>query len=162
MPFKKICLVYLIKPELRVLYSWCSDICFTTCQMQFTYEFLNCHVENRCSEVNKPKWWWYPSNLCIFKCIFPFLSFFLQMKRWLVTRCWELLTAEILLASHPPTAAPWSSISNHQTSELFGHSNTMASALWRCPVFRCLLLLLVCCHCSQGEDTQMMHERKQF
>ncbi|XP_013884362.1 adhesion G protein-coupled receptor L2b.1 isoform X3 [Austrofundulus limnaeus] len=26
----------------------------------------------------------------------------------------------------------------------------MASALWRCPVFRCLLLLLVCFHCSQG------------
>uniref|UniRef100_A0A3P8VU71 Adhesion G protein-coupled receptor L2-like n=1 Tax=Cynoglossus semilaevis TaxID=244447 RepID=A0A3P8VU71_CYNSE len=26
----------------------------------------------------------------------------------------------------------------------------MASALWRCPVFHCLLLLLVCFHCSQG------------
>lgn len=27
----------------------------------------------------------------------------------------------------------------------------MASALWRCPVFHWLLLLLVCFHCSQGE-----------
>uniref|UniRef100_A0A7N6AQK9 Uncharacterized protein n=1 Tax=Anabas testudineus TaxID=64144 RepID=A0A7N6AQK9_ANATE len=26
----------------------------------------------------------------------------------------------------------------------------MASALWRCPVFHCLLLLLICFHCSQG------------
>uniref|UniRef100_A0A8C4IMZ7 Latrophilin-2 n=1 Tax=Dicentrarchus labrax TaxID=13489 RepID=A0A8C4IMZ7_DICLA len=26
----------------------------------------------------------------------------------------------------------------------------MASALWRCPVFRCLLLLLFCFHCSEG------------
>ncbi|XP_030016716.1 adhesion G protein-coupled receptor L2b.1 isoform X1 [Sphaeramia orbicularis] len=26
----------------------------------------------------------------------------------------------------------------------------MASALWRCPVFHCLLLLLLCVHCSQG------------
>ncbi|XP_017281484.1 adhesion G protein-coupled receptor L2 isoform X8 [Kryptolebias marmoratus] len=26
----------------------------------------------------------------------------------------------------------------------------MASALWRCPAFRCLLLLLFCFHCSQG------------
>ncbi|XP_038159793.1 adhesion G protein-coupled receptor L2-like isoform X10 [Cyprinodon tularosa] len=26
----------------------------------------------------------------------------------------------------------------------------MASALWRCPVFRCLLLLLLCFHCIQG------------
>ncbi|XP_029308770.1 adhesion G protein-coupled receptor L2b.1 isoform X12 [Cottoperca gobio] len=26
----------------------------------------------------------------------------------------------------------------------------MASALWRCPTFRCLLLLLFCFHCSQG------------
>uniref|UniRef100_A0A1A7Z6D9 Latrophilin 2 n=1 Tax=Iconisemion striatum TaxID=60296 RepID=A0A1A7Z6D9_9TELE len=26
----------------------------------------------------------------------------------------------------------------------------MASALWRCPAFRCLLLLLLCLHCSQG------------
>lgn len=27
----------------------------------------------------------------------------------------------------------------------------MASALWRCPVFRCLLLLAVCVHSSEGE-----------
>ncbi|XP_039671753.1 adhesion G protein-coupled receptor L2-like isoform X7 [Perca fluviatilis] len=26
----------------------------------------------------------------------------------------------------------------------------MASALWRCPMFRCLVLLLFCFHCSQG------------
>ncbi|XP_041659359.1 adhesion G protein-coupled receptor L2-like isoform X7 [Cheilinus undulatus] len=26
----------------------------------------------------------------------------------------------------------------------------MASALWRCPMFRCLLLLLFCFHCSEG------------
>ncbi|XP_026169278.1 adhesion G protein-coupled receptor L2b.1 isoform X2 [Mastacembelus armatus] len=26
----------------------------------------------------------------------------------------------------------------------------MASALWRCPVFRCIVLLVVCFHCSQG------------
>lgn len=45
-------------------------------------------------------------------------------------------------------------LSAHQSSGSFANCDTMASALWRCPVLRCLLLLFLCFHCTQGKFSE--------
>lgn len=92
----------------------------------------------------------FPPFLCNLPLFFS-PPFFSRWKKWLARLLQELLIVDVASAFSSPSAPRRTGTISHQAPGSFAYSNTMASALRRCPVFHCLLLLLFCFHCSQGE-----------
>lgn len=96
---------------------------------------------------------WYRCQPCravsdIFTAL-SLVSFRWEDDWWCFSKNYWSLTS--LQLSAPPSTTRWTTIISSPGSWIVCTQLTMASALWRCPVFHCLLLLLVCFHCSQGE-----------